>query len=108
MLFETDVFDSFRDQEGEFNEHLCEDINGLIALYEASQVSIPGEVILDKARNFSKQVLNAKVKYPDNYQARAVENSIANPYHKSLARFMAKCFINNFQCTNGWLNDYTN
>nr|QWQ79344.1 TPS67 [Juglans sigillata] len=75
-----------------------------MALYEASQVSIPGEVTLDEARDFSEQVLlNAKVKYLDNNQVRAVENCLANPCHKSLARFMAKSFLNSFQCTSGGL-----
>jgi hypothetical protein len=106
LWFGTDVFNEFKDKEGKFNKELAEDINGLMALYEASQLNIEGEDILDEARNFSEQLLNARVRHLDHdNQLRVVENTLRHPYHKSLARFMAKNFFGNSQETNGWPND---
>ena len=76
-----------------------------MALYEASQLNIEGEDILDEAGNFSEQLLNARVRHLDESQVRVVGNTLRNPYHKSLARFMAKNFFGNFQQKNGWPND---
>ncbi|KAE7995497.1 hypothetical protein FH972_000281 [Carpinus fangiana] len=101
----ADIFNNFKGKEGKFNEELAEDINGLMALYEASQLNIEGEDILDEAGNFSEQLLNARMRHLDESQVRVVGNTLRHPYHKSLARFMAKNFFGNFQQKNGWPND---
>ena len=49
----VEVFRSFIDKFGEFKEHLCRDIEGMIYLYEASCLSIEGENVLEHARNFT-------------------------------------------------------
>ena len=49
----VEVFRSFIDKFGEFKEHLCRDIEGMIYLYEASSLSIEGENVLVHARNFT-------------------------------------------------------
>ena len=49
----VEVFRSFIDKFGEFKEHLCKDIEGMIYLYEASCLSIEGENVLEHARNFT-------------------------------------------------------
>jgi hypothetical protein len=106
LWFGTDVFNNFKDKEGKFNKELAEDINGLMALYEASQLSIEGEDILDEAGNFSELLLNARVRHlDDDNQVRAVGSTLRHPYHKSLSRFMVKNFLGNFEETNGWLKD---
>ncbi len=77
-----------------------------MALYEASQLSIEGEDILDEAENFSELLLNARVRHlDDDNQVRAVGSTLRHPYHKSLSRFMVKNFLGNFEETNGWLKD---
>ncbi|XP_062162278.1 (3S,6E)-nerolidol synthase 1-like isoform X2 [Alnus glutinosa] len=84
----ADVFNNFKDKEGKFNKELAEDINGLMALYEASQLSIEGEDILDEAANFSELLLNARVRHlDDDNQVRAVGRTLRHPYHKSLSRW---------------------
>ncbi|XP_059439321.1 (3S,6E)-nerolidol synthase 1-like [Corylus avellana] len=101
----ADIFNNFKDKEGKFNKELAEDIDGLMALYEASQLGIEGEDILEEAGNFSERLLNARVRQLDDNQVRVVGSTLRHPYHKSLARFMVKNFIGNFQDRNGWLND---
>ncbi|XP_052289239.1 (3S,6E)-nerolidol synthase 1-like isoform X1 [Citrus sinensis] len=86
----ADVFNRFRNKEGEFKQNISEDINGLMSLYEASQLSIGGEDGLDEAGHFSATHLA-------NYDlAGVVEHLLLHPYRKSLSP--AKNFFHgNFQ-----------
>ncbi|TYJ12979.1 hypothetical protein E1A91_A10G019600v1 [Gossypium mustelinum] len=100
------VFNRFRDREGIFRHELCRDIKGLIELYEASQLGIDGEDVLDEAREFSSQSLKkwlmAKV---DFFSDRAIRNTLDQPFHKNLSRFTARNLLGtDFQGTNGWIN----
>ncbi|KAA3478840.1 (3S,6E)-nerolidol synthase 1 [Gossypium australe] len=100
------VFNRFRDREGSFRHELCRDIKGLMELYEASQLGIDGEDVLDEAREFSSQSLKkwrmAKV---DLFSDRAIRNTLDQPFHKSLSRFTARNLLGtDFQGTNGWIN----
>ncbi|KAG4124068.1 hypothetical protein ERO13_D10G017700v2 [Gossypium hirsutum] len=100
------VFDRFRDREGSFRHEHCRDIKGLIELYEASQLGMDGEDILDEAREFSSQSLRkwrmAKV---DLFSERAIRNTLDQPFHKTLSRFTARNLLGtDFQGTNGWIN----
>ncbi|KAB1201253.1 (3S,6E)-nerolidol synthase 1 [Morella rubra] len=68
-VFGTDIFINFKDTAlGKSTKELSEDINGLMALYEASQLSIEGEDILDEAGNFCKQLLKSLEKNLDDNQ----------------------------------------
>ncbi|CBI33220.3 unnamed protein product, partial [Vitis vinifera] len=99
----ADVLNNFKNKEGKFKQNLREDIRGLMGLYEASQLSI-GEDILEEAGNFSSLLLNACLQHLDHHQAAVVKNTLEHPHHKSLARFMTKNFLTDFQGTNGWIN----
>uniref|UniRef100_A0A2N9FHJ4 Terpene synthase N-terminal domain-containing protein n=1 Tax=Fagus sylvatica TaxID=28930 RepID=A0A2N9FHJ4_FAGSY len=77
----------FKNKEGKFKLELAEDITGLMELYEASQVNIGDEHILDEAKDFSRHFLEAKVKHLDHQRARLIVNTLEHPYHKSLPRW---------------------
>ncbi|KAG2689681.1 hypothetical protein I3760_09G149900 [Carya illinoinensis] len=101
-----DVFNKFKDEEGIFNKELSEDIEGLMALYEASHLNIEGEDVLDEAGKVCEQLLKAWEKDCDNINhARVVGKTLGHPYHKSLASFTAKEFFDNSQGSSGRLND---
>ncbi|XVF78406.1 hypothetical protein PTKIN_Ptkin14bG0129700 [Pterospermum kingtungense] len=57
-----EVFSSFMDEMGNFESGLCEDCKGLPSLYEASYLSLEGEVILDKAKDFTAEQLQQHLK----------------------------------------------
>ncbi|TKY59378.1 (3S,6E)-nerolidol synthase 2 [Spatholobus suberectus] len=99
----ADVFDKFRNKEGKFNPKLGENIQGMIDLYEASQLGIAGEDILAKAGEFSGQVLKAKVDCINNHEAKFVKRTLDHPFHKSLPMFTARNFFGDFHGTNVWL-----
>ncbi|KAJ0082419.1 hypothetical protein Patl1_10961 [Pistacia atlantica] len=101
----TDIFNKFMNKDGKFKQIVREDINSLMGLYEASQLCIGGEDVLDEARQFSSKLLNQSMSYLDPYQAKIVRNTLLYPYHRSSARFMAKkFFLSNFQGENEWIH----
>ncbi|KAL0370345.1 UNVERIFIED_CONTAM: (+)-epi-alpha-bisabolol synthase [Sesamum angustifolium] len=57
-----EVFRSFMDQTGNFRTILCDDVEGLLSLYEASYLSMEGESILDAAKVFATHHLKQKLK----------------------------------------------
>ncbi|KOM31154.1 hypothetical protein LR48_Vigan01g070900 [Vigna angularis] len=84
----ADIFDKFLDKNGKLKLSLCEDINGLIALFEASQLSMEGEDYLDEAEESSRQYLNMWLsRFHDHPQVKVVADSLRYPIRKSLPRF---------------------
>lgn len=107
IICKTDVFNDFiGNKEGKSHWNVSEDIKGLMELYEAAQLSVEGENVLDEAGNFSANLLNELMKNQlDHCQARVVGNTLSYPHHKSLPRFTAKTlFLNNYQGENGWIH----
>jgi len=91
----TDIFDKFLDNKGKLKFTFCEDINGLVALFEASQLSIEGEDNLHEAEESSRQYLNMWLsRFHDHPQVKVVADSLRYPFHKSLPRFIS---INSLQ-----------
>ncbi|XP_075663578.1 (3S,6E)-nerolidol synthase 1-like [Castanea sativa] len=99
----ADVFNKFKNKEGNFKLELGEHISGLMELYDASEVSINEEDILDEAKDFSRHLLEANLKHLDHQQARFILNTLEHPYHKSLPRFMAKDLPDNFKGARSWV-----
>uniref|UniRef100_A0A0D9VU91 Terpene synthase N-terminal domain-containing protein n=1 Tax=Leersia perrieri TaxID=77586 RepID=A0A0D9VU91_9ORYZ len=50
----TDVFNKFKDGKGGFKANLSSDIKGLLSLYNAAHLAMPGEAALDDAIIFSR------------------------------------------------------
>ncbi|WVZ23760.1 hypothetical protein V8G54_002304 [Vigna mungo] len=97
----TDIFDKFWDNNGKLKLSLCEDIDGLIALFEASQLRIEGEDYLDEAEESSRQYLNMWLsRFHDHPQVKVVADALRYPIRKSLPRFTS---ANALQLQNtGW------
>ena len=64
-IFIADVFKNFKDEIGNFKTCLCEDVEGLLYLYEASYFSLEGERILEEARDFTTKNLKKILKRKD-------------------------------------------
>ncbi|CAI9087705.1 OLC1v1021849C3 [Oldenlandia corymbosa var. corymbosa] len=88
-----DVFNKFTDEKGKFNMKTVKgDIRALMELYEAAQLGVEGEDILEDAAKFSCQHLNAWAEYVDDNDASMIKNVLKHPYRKSLARFRSMNF----------------
>ncbi|GAB4831044.1 hypothetical protein Ancab_005057 [Ancistrocladus abbreviatus] len=95
-MYAIDVFNRFKDKDGNFKQELSRDIEGLMSMFEASQLSTEGEDILDEANEFSEKLLNASMKNLHPPLAMAIENALKHPYHKSLAMFTSEDFLNTY------------
>ncbi|CAA0825142.1 S-(+)-linalool synthase- chloroplastic [Striga hermonthica] len=79
---------------------LKQDIKGLLELFEATHVSFEGEIILDRAQDFSRQHL-ANVMDHNKYWSNIVRTRLMHPYQKSIPRMMERNFISgDFYCMN--------
>ncbi|XP_074270103.1 (3S,6E)-nerolidol synthase 1-like [Silene latifolia] len=102
-----DCFSKFKDKNGNFKQELEKDSKGLMSLYEAFQMRVPGDHILDDAGEFSAHLLR-KMKKIEPSKSYIIENTLSNPYHKSLPRFMALDFLQNFEIKIKSLHDFSN
>ncbi|XP_062087434.1 (3S,6E)-nerolidol synthase 1-like [Humulus lupulus] len=103
----TDVFNELKDKKGNFNPSVAEDREGLRELFEASQVRIEGEHVLEEAEVFSGQHLKEWANRNNHTsEARTIQVTLEQPCHKSLARITAPNFLESlFPATRhqGWM-----
>nr|UXP70619.1 terpene synthase 28 [Aquilaria sinensis] len=93
------VFDKFIDSNGKFLEHLAEDTEGLLSLYEASHLGFFGEQVLEEAKDFSSKHLNlllSQNKLKGNLRGQ-VQLSLQLPLHQRMPRVEARNFIDIYQ-----------
>uniref|UniRef100_A0A2N9I4N0 Terpene synthase metal-binding domain-containing protein n=1 Tax=Fagus sylvatica TaxID=28930 RepID=A0A2N9I4N0_FAGSY len=94
MLLIAEVFNHFKDERGNFKACLCEDMKGMLSLYEASFLSIEGENILEETRDFSTKHLEENVKQnKDQNLSTIVSHSLELPLHWRMPRLESRWFI---------------
>ena len=87
----VDLFDSLKCNKRMFEEKHGEDVKGLIALYEASQLSIEGEDSLNDVGYLCRELLHGWLsRHQEHHEAIYVANTLQNPLHYGLSRFMDK------------------
>nr|UOF75544.1 terpene synthase [Atractylodes lancea] len=94
-----DVFANFKQKDGKFKGEIAEDVKGLMALYEASQLSIEGEGILEDAAHFSRHCLEETMPFLDEDEAIMVKNTLVHSYQRTPSSFMVKRFIQHYMGT---------
>ncbi|KAK4254032.1 hypothetical protein QN277_009464 [Acacia crassicarpa] len=106
---DTGVFENFMDKEGKLRKEFWGIIEGLIELFEASQLSIEGEDDLEEAGNFSHHLLSSwSSRFHDHnhHEANVIANTLKFPIHRSLPRFTPRNFLipnSQLNNNNGWL-----
>ncbi|PWA36188.1 (3S,6E)-nerolidol synthase 2 [Artemisia annua] len=98
----ADVFANFKQKDGKFDQEITQDIKGLIALYEASHLSMEGEQILKEASDFSSGALKEMVPSLDQDQAMIVTNTLQHTYQRTSSTFMVKKFMKVYNGTPMW------
>ncbi|KAL7616054.1 hypothetical protein Lser_V15G03170 [Lactuca serriola] len=96
FLVSSDTFKTYKDKDGSFNESLKSDLEGLLDLYEASYLSMPGEVILDDALDFSRKCLDDMAKnhlLSNHVLSNEIHEALKQPLHKRLQRLEAIRYI---------------
>ncbi|XP_028785724.1 (+)-epi-alpha-bisabolol synthase-like [Neltuma alba] len=94
----TDVFDSFINDEGDFQTSLSQDIKGMLSLYEASFLLMEDETILEKATDFtSKSLRDFMSRNPGHELTSQVKHAMEVPLHWRLPRWEARWFISEYE-----------
>ncbi|KAJ0590975.1 putative (-)-beta-caryophyllene synthase [Helianthus annuus] len=91
-----DIFNECKDENGSFKESLTRDVQGLLELYEATYLSVHGEVILDDALVFTKTHLNKIVKdlmASNSTLSTHIQEALKQPIRKRLPRLEALRYI---------------
>ncbi|KAG6675452.1 hypothetical protein I3842_15G102500 [Carya illinoinensis] len=92
------TFKSFINENGDFKECLYVDIEGMLALYEASFHLSEGEIILEEARDFATKHLKEFVdQSKDQYLCMMVNHALEVPLHWRVIRSEARWFIDAYR-----------
>ncbi|KAI6684896.1 hypothetical protein NL676_030809 [Syzygium grande] len=94
----SEVFNKFKDSEGNFKESLVSDVRGLLSLYEACHLRCHGDSILEEALPFAithlESVNESKV---STSLVKQVSHALEQPLRKGLPRLEARCYIPLYQ-----------
>ncbi|KAF7836507.1 terpene synthase 10-like [Senna tora] len=97
----TEVFDGFLDEMGNFKKLLSADIQGVLSLYEASFLTMENESILDKAREFSREILEehyvTREKKENDFMSLLINHALEVPLHWRMQRWEARWFIKAYE-----------
>ncbi|KAJ9178991.1 hypothetical protein P3X46_010826 [Hevea brasiliensis] len=95
-----EIFNRFKDQQGNFKASLCENLEGILSLYEASYLCEEGESVLEDARKFSAERLNEYVeqnKDSHSYLSVLISHALELPLHWGVPRLEARWFIHVYE-----------
>nr|AIW00681.1 a-bisabolol synthase [Matricaria chamomilla var. recutita] len=95
----SDIFENHIDEKGNFQESLCNDPQGMLALYEAAYMRVEGEIILDKALEFTKLHLGIISNDPscDSSLRTEIKQALKQPLRRRLPRLEAVRYIAIYQ-----------
>ncbi|KAK3427101.1 hypothetical protein EUGRSUZ_F03412 [Eucalyptus grandis] len=93
-----EIFNRFKDNEGNFSKSIIADVQGLLSLYEACHLSYHGEDILNDALTFTITHLESidKRKSEPNLE-KQVSHALHQPIQKGLPRLEARRYIQFYQ-----------
>ncbi|TXG46287.1 hypothetical protein EZV62_028215 [Acer yangbiense] len=95
-----DVFNKFKDSNGNFKESLVTDIKGMLSLYEATHLRVHGEDILEEALAFTTSHLESMaasqlINSPP--LAEQVNGALNRPIRRGLQRLDARHYMSVYQ-----------
>ncbi|KAJ4700857.1 Sesquiterpene synthase [Melia azedarach] len=93
----TDVFNKFKDSDGNFKDSLVGDLRGMLSLYEATHLRVHGENILDEAFAFvTKHFESTATEFNTPFVAQ-IKHALKRPLHKNLQRLEARYYMSIYQ-----------
>ncbi|XP_050899978.1 (-)-germacrene D synthase [Lathyrus oleraceus] len=92
-----DVFQKFKNEQGNFNETLVGDVEGMLSLYEATHLRIHGEEILDEALSFTSSHLKMMTTQLSPSLATKINHSLKRPLFKNMPRLVARNYISTYE-----------
>ncbi|XP_018821216.2 myrcene synthase, chloroplastic-like [Juglans regia] len=93
-----EIFSDLKNEKGNFKECLCDDVEGILAFYEASFLLIESESIMEEARNFATKHLKEYVNQSNDQNLCArVNHALELPLHWRMPRLEARWFIDAYR-----------
>nr|QWQ79570.1 TPS12 [Juglans sigillata] len=92
-----DMFNKFKDSKGNFKGSLCNDVQGILSLYEATHLRVKGEDILDEALVFTTTHLESVASQLSGPLAAQVTHAFKQPIWKGLQRLEARQYFSVYQ-----------
>lgn len=81
------MFNSFKDETGSFRLSLCDDVNGILSLYEVFYLGLEDEDIVDEAKDFAlKHLKQLDENINQIILAKEVARSLELPLHWRMPR----------------------
>uniref|UniRef100_A0A7N0REC0 Uncharacterized protein n=1 Tax=Kalanchoe fedtschenkoi TaxID=63787 RepID=A0A7N0REC0_KALFE len=91
------IFDKFIDASGKIKNEVVDDLKGLLSLYEAAQLRVHREVILEQALDMSVSRLESIAPTLNPTLGAQVTSALKNPIHKNIHRIRARKYISTYQ-----------
>ncbi|XP_039687040.1 probable sesquiterpene synthase [Medicago truncatula] len=93
----ADIFEKFKNNKGNFNEKLFQDVQEMWSLYEAAQLKINGEDILNEALDFTFSHLNSLITNKlSPFLEKKIRHCLKTPLHKGVPRLETRCYISSY------------
>ncbi|KAL0419575.1 UNVERIFIED_CONTAM: Gamma-cadinene synthase [Sesamum radiatum] len=92
-----DVFNKFKGEDNKFEETLSSDAKGLLSLYEAANVRIHGEDVLEDAVAFTTDQLKRTVQRLEPVLQCQVKRALEQPLHRGVPRVEARYYISFYE-----------
>ncbi|KAL8231083.1 hypothetical protein R6Q57_000861 [Mikania cordata] len=96
----TDIFNNYKGNDGSCKEPLDGDVVGLLELYEATYLRVPGEIILDDALAFTRgrlDDLSKDLSLTNSIVSKQIKEALVQPLHKRVPRIEALRYISFYQ-----------
>ncbi|XP_019181133.1 PREDICTED: (-)-germacrene D synthase-like isoform X1 [Ipomoea nil] len=91
------VFENFTGCDGKFKESLTDNVQAILALYEASHLRVHGEKILDEALIFTTSYLKSLLPNLTDPLRSQVNEALKRPIYKRLTRIEARRYISIYE-----------
>ncbi|XP_016169327.1 probable terpene synthase 2 [Arachis ipaensis] len=93
----SDIFNKFKNSEGRFREIISQDVKGIWSLYEAAQLSVHGEAILEEAHDFTYTKLKSFTNQLSESVAGQIDQSLKQPLHKAVPRIGTRSYMSFYE-----------
>jgi hypothetical protein len=110
------VLENFKDENGKFFCNLTGDkrVRSMLSLLRASEISFPGENVMEEAKTFTREYLNqllagrGDVTDVDESLLREVKYTLEFPWYCNVPRWQARSFIEIYGQNHSWLKSNIN
>nr|ABV44453.1 1(10),5-germacradien-4-ol synthase [Pinus sylvestris] len=117
----SDVLENFKDESGQFfcssstgeEGNADKEVRSMLSLFRASNISFPGEKVMEEAKTFTTQYLTQVLTGHtaadvDQSLQREVKYALEFPWHCSVPRWEARNFIEIYEQNYSWLKSIMN